>query len=236
MAVAGAIAERKSRRSSNGGVPNGPLLEQGDRLSRDEFERRYNRMPHVNKAELIEGTVYVPSPARARRHGIPQGRLAAWLVTYAADTPGTECGDNLTVRLDFDNEPQPDLMLIKLPEKGGQTRISDDDYIEGAPELAAEIVGSSHAYDLFQKKDAYRRNGVREYLVWITEEQRVIWWELREGQFREIPPDKNGVLKSRLFGGLWLDTKALLRGNMKTVLTVLRRGLRSSDHAAFLKR
>src|SRR6266487_7126122 len=167
-------------------APAEPLLEPGDRLSRDEFERRYERMPHVKKAELIEGTVYMPSPVRAQRHAEPQCLLAAWLVVYASETPGVKGVDNSTVRLDLDNEPQPDLVLLKLPSKGGQARISEDDYIEGAPEFVVEIVGSSQAYDLHQKKGAYRRNGVREYLAWITGEKRLLWWELRDEEYQEI--------------------------------------------------
>src|SRR6266545_930587 len=182
-----------------------PLLETGDRLTRDEFERRYQRMPHVKKAELIEGTVFMPSPVRVKKHAVPHSHLAGWLVVYASETPGVECADNSTVRLDLDNEPQPDLVLMKLAGKGGQARISAEDYIEGAPELAVEIVGSSRAYDLHQKKGAYRRNGVREYLVWITDENRVVWWELREGDYREIAPAADGLLKSGVFPGLWLD-------------------------------
>src|SRR5688572_7206574 len=116
-------------------APSEPMLESGDRLSRDEFERRYERLPHVKKAELIEGVVYMPSPLRAKAHGKPHGRLAAWLGFYESETAGVEFFDNSTVRMDLDNEPQPDLVLIKLPEKGGQTRFSQDDYIEGAPEL-----------------------------------------------------------------------------------------------------
>jgi len=211
-----------------------PPLEPGDRLSRDEFERRYERMPYVNKAELIEGIVYMPSPARARKHGIPHSHLAGWLVLYVSETPGVECGDNSTIRLDLDNEPQPDLVLFKLPEKSGQTSISADDHIEGAPELAVEIVGSSRAYDLHQKKGAYRRNGVCEYLAWITGENHLVWWELRQGEYQEIAPDADGLLKSRVFPGLWLDAAALLRGDLKTVLASLRRGLDSAEHGAFL--
>src|SRR5438552_1322255 len=200
-----------------GPAPSGsePLLEPGDRLSRDEFERRYERMSHLKKAELIEGTVYMPSPVRAKKHGGPRNHLGTWLGTYESETPGVECFDNSTVRLDLDNEPQPDLVLIKLPTKGGQARISADDYIEGAPELAVEIVGSSRAYDLHQKKGGYRRNGVREYLAWITDENRLVWWELREGEYQEITPEAGGLLKSRVFPGLWLDTKALLWSDMK---------------------
>src|SRR6266545_1628961 len=100
-----------------------PLLEPGDRLSRDEFERRYLRMPHVKKAELIEGTVYMPSPVRAKRHAIPQNQLGTWQGVYVSETLGVECCDNSTVRLDLDNEPQPDLVLLKSPAKGGQARI-----------------------------------------------------------------------------------------------------------------
>jgi Uma2 family endonuclease len=162
--------------------------------------------------------------------------LNTWLGTYTAETPGVECFDNSTVRLDLDNEPQPDLVLMKLPEKSGQARISDDDSIEGAPELVVEIVGSSRAYDLHQKKGAYRRNGVREYLVWITDENRLIWWELRERDYDEIAPGTEGLLKSRVFPGLWLDSAALLRGDLKTVLAAMQRGIENAEHVAFLSR
>src|SRR3989442_1485226 len=192
-----------------------PLLEPGDRLSRDEFERRYERMPQVKKAELIEGTVYMPSPVRAAKHAEPHSHLAGWLVLYVSETPGVRCFDNSTVRLDLDNEPQPDLVLIKLPAKGGQARISEDDYVEGAPEFAVEIVGSSRAYDLHQKKGAYRRNGVREYLAWITGEKRLLWWELQEQEYQEIAPAADGLLKSGVFPGLWLDVRGPLRAGLK---------------------
>ena len=212
----------------------GPLLEAGDRLSREEFERRYEQMPHLKKAELIEGTVYMPSPIRYNLHAGPHSQLGTWIGYYASETPGVRCADNATVRLDLDNEPQPDLLLLKLPAKSGQTRISADDYIEGAPELVIEIVGSSRAYDLHPKKTAYRRNGVREYLAWITGEQRVVWWELREGEYREIVPAASGLLQSGVFPGLWLDVGALLGGDMKAVLAAVRRGLDSPEHRSFV--
>lgn len=204
-----------------------PWLENGDRLSRAEFERRYRRMPEVRKAELVEGVVYMPSPARFQQHSAPHARLAGWLIAYEAATPGVRVGDNATVRLDLDNEPQPDLLLLRLPEAGGQTRLSADDYVEGPPELVVEIVASSRAYDLHQKKEAYRRNGVREYLAWIVEESRVAWWELREGAFVELVPDAAGCLQSRVFPGLCLDAAALLRGDLSAVFAALQRGLAS---------
>jgi Uma2 family endonuclease len=210
------------------------MLVAGDHLTRGEFERRFQRMPHIKKAELIEGIVYMPSPLRYNQHAKPHSQLAGWLLLYVSETPGVEVADNATVRLDLDNEPQPDLTLIKSADKGGQTQISADDYLEGAPEFVAEIVASSSAYDLHQKKGAYRRNGVREYLAWITGENRVVWWELREGEYHEIAPDAGGLFKSGVFPGLWLDSAALLRGDLKAVLATLRRGLESPEHAAFV--
>ena len=195
-----------------------PLLEAGDRLSRAEFERRYERLPHLKKAELIEGTVYMPSPVRVYRHAKPHGQLGTWLGLYAAETAGVECADNSTVRLDLDNEAQPDLVLLKLPAKGGQARISADDYIEGAPELVVEIVGSSHAYDLHQKKGAYRRNGVREYCAWITGEQRPTWWELREGDYQEAGPGGRRAAQERRFPGSVPHAVALLEAMRAVVL------------------
>ena len=114
-------------------------LENGDRLSRYEFERRYERRPDVRKAELIEGVVYVSLPVRARGHGEPHAHLMTWLGVYSAATPGVHLADNATVRLDLDNEPQPDALLRLEPDKGGRSSITADDYIEGAPELIVEI-------------------------------------------------------------------------------------------------
>jgi Uma2 family endonuclease len=142
-----------------------PPLENGDRLTRDQFEQRYQAMPQLKKAELIEGVVYVAAALRFRSHGQPHGHLMTWLGVYEAITLGVSLGDHPTVRLDFDNEPQPDAILLIDESAGGQARLSDDDYVEGAPELVAEIAASSTAIDLHDKKRAYCRNGVQEYLV-----------------------------------------------------------------------
>jgi len=143
-----------------------PSLVAGDRLTREEFERRYRAMPEVNKAELIEGIVYMPSPVRFNSHSRPHSILNGWLFYYLAKTPGlTGIGDNGTVRLDNDNQPQPDLFLLLPPHVGGKTKVDDDDYITGPPALVCEISGSTVSIDLHAKKNAYRRNGVQEYLV-----------------------------------------------------------------------
>lgn len=224
----------------NGRLPTAatavPWLESGDRLTRAEFERRYDAMPHIKKVELIEGVVYMPSPARLKRHGVPHGIIATWLGHYAAHTLGVEMADNATVRLDLDNEPQPDAILRILPEAGGQTADSEDDYVEGAPELAAEIAASSASYDLHQKKNAYRRNRIREYLVWVTQEERLHWWELRDEQYVSLEPDAQGIIKSRVFPGLWLDADALLRKDFAKVLDCVGQGIASNEHAEFVAR
>ena len=213
-----------------------PPLENGDVLTRAEFERRYEAMPHLKKAELIEGVVYVPSPVRHRAHSHPHIHLTGWLVQYEAGTPGVEAGDNGTVRLDLDNEPQPDALLFIDPACGGQARIDADDYIEGAPELVAEVASSSASYDLHVKLRVYRRNGVREYIVWRVLEQELDWFVLRAGQYARMSVDAEGLLKSEVFPGLWLDSAALLRGDLATVLAVVQRGLASPEHAAFVAR
>ena len=209
------------------------VLENGDCLSRAEFERRYEAMPHVKKAELIEGIVYVPSPVRHSFHGRPHTHVITWLGQYEAHTPGVEASDNSTVRLDLDNEPQPDALLIIAPERGGQTRLSEDGYIEGAPELVVEVASSSASYDLHAKLRVYRRNGVREYVVWRVLDQQIDWFVLREGQYERLQPDAAGLWRSEGFPGLWLDPAALVRGEMATVLERGRQGLASPEHADF---
>ncbi|HEY9646203.1 MAG TPA: Uma2 family endonuclease, partial [Chroococcidiopsis sp.] len=182
-----------------------PPLENGDCLNRFEFERRYNAMPGLHKVELIEGIVYIPAALRFRSHGEPHSWMMTWLGFYAAMTPGVSVGDAPTVRLDMDNEPQPDAVLLIDAAAGGQSRLSEDDYIEGAPELVVEIAASSVAIDLHAKKNAYRRNGVREYIVWQVLDRRLDWFVLEQGEFLEAAADANGVLSSQVFPGLWLD-------------------------------
>jgi Uma2 family endonuclease len=151
-------------------------------------------------------------------------------------TPGIELGIEPTVRLDLDNEPQPDAVLLIDENAGGQARLSDDDYIEGAPELVAEIAASSVAIDLHEKKRAYRRNGVQEYIVWQVFEQRLDWFYLQQGEYVSLPVDEGHVIRSRVFPGLWLAADDLLVGNMARVLSVLQEGLASGEHTMFVEK
>lgn len=212
-----------------------PALEPGDRLTRAEFERRYEAMPHTKKAELIEGVVYMPSPVRLRRHGRPHMRLITWIGIYEAQTPCVIAGDNATARLDLENEPQPDGMLLLDPECGGQAIISGDDYVEKAPEWVGEVSGSSVSFDLHTKLHVYRRNGVREYVVWRVADKQIDWFALRDGDFKPLLPDAAGILRSEVFPGLWLDAAAMIAGDMPRVFAVVQQGLASTEHAAFVQ-
>lgn len=214
-----------------------PPLENGDRLTRVEFERRYNAMPWVKKAELIEGIVYMPSPVRVNRHGKPHIVLSTWLGYYLSKTPGLEdYGDNSTARLDEDNEPQPDLALL-LPKKlGGLARVDDDDYFCGPPTWVAEIAASGASIDLHAKLNAYRRNGVKEYLVWRTNDAAVDWFTLREGQYLPLAPDQCGILRSEQFPGLWLNVSALLKGDLQGLFQAIDQAAASPEHLAFVQK
>ncbi|NMG10546.1 Uma2 family endonuclease [Brasilonema sp. UFV-L1] len=212
-----------------------PPLESGDRLTRHEFERRYTAMPHIKKAELIEGVVYLASPVRFRSHAEPHAHLITWLGIYQVYTPSIDLGNNPTVRLDLDNELQPDAVLLIDEQLGGQARISNDDYIEGAPELVAEVAASSASIDLHDKKRAYRRNGVQEYIVWQVLDNRLDWFSLQNGEYVPLKVDTDGVIKSQVFPGLWLALPALLTGNMTKVLALLQQGLNSTEHSTFVK-
>lgn len=210
-----------------------PRLENGDRLTRDEFERRYSAMPSGVKAELLEGVVYV-SPPVSLSHSSPHLILDTWLGVYLAQTPGVKGADSGTVRLDAENEPQPDAFLFIDPECGGQARVDSDDYLEGAPELAVEVAASSASYDLHVKLDVYRRHGVREYLVWRVRDEQIDWFVLRGERYQKLRVDKDGISKSKVFPGLWLDAGALLRGDLAGLLKSLQKGISSSEHAAFV--
>lgn len=212
-------------------------LENGDRLTRQEFERRYAARPDIKKAELIEGVVHMPSPVRFASHGEPHSWILAWLTTYSAATPGVRVADNATVRLDSNNEPQPDALLRIEPEAGGRSRLSDDDYVEGAPELIVEIASSSAAYDLHDKLRAYLRNGVREYVVWRVYDGELDWFVLKEHEYVPLAPaTTGGVIQSHVFPSLRLAVDALLVGDIARVLAVVQEGIGAPEHIEFVDR
>jgi Uma2 family endonuclease len=209
-------------------------LQQGDRLTRDEFEERYNATDGIKRAELIEGRVYVSPPVSFGAHGNPHFSLIGWLAAYAVATPGVLGGDNASLRLDLKNMPQPDGFLIIHPSRGGQARISDDDYVEGAPELIIEVAASSASYDLHDKFEVFLRNRVREYIIWQTKESRIDYFSIQGDAYQPHVADVNGYYRSIVFPGLWLDSASLLNGDLAQVHAVLRQGLATPDHAAFV--
>ncbi len=221
---------------SDGEQPTVPPLNAGDFLSRPEFERRYEAHPEIKKAELIEGVVYVSSPVRIAQHSRPHSNIVTWLGVYRAHTPGVDGGDNGTARLDLENEPQPDAYLRLEPEHGGRSRLTEDDYLEGPPELIVEVAASSVAYDLHSKRRVYQRSGVQEYIAVQVYEQRVDWFVLREGVYATLTPDENGVLRSEAFPGLYLQPTALWSGDLAGMLATLQQGLNSPEHTTFVER
>lgn len=208
-------------------------LQNGDRLTREEFERRYFAMPHVNKAELIEGIVYMPSPVNHEFHSGPHADLVWWTTSYRVHTPGLDSGDNATVRLDLDNEAQPDVLIFIKPNHGGRIEL-DKGYITGSPELVAEVSASTASIDLNMKLTAYQRNNVLEYIVWRVYDEAIDWFVMRDGYFAPLVPDTQGILKSETFPGLWLDVAAMLQRDLEKVLVVLNQGLASPEHVAFI--
>ena len=211
-----------------------PALENGDRLTRCEFERRYAMRPDLKKAQLIEGIVYMPSPV-GLVHAEAHSAIHSVLGVYAASTAAVRVAGNATVRLDLDNEPQPDVLLRIEAPAGGRARVSDG-YLEGAPELVAEVSASSASIDLHDKLRAYRRNGVQEYVVWRTRDQRIDCFELADGEYRLLPADDADVVRSRVFPGLRIARRALLAGDLAAALAELQKGLDSEEHRQFIAR
>lgn len=210
-------------------------LESGDRLTRSEFHRRYTVRDDLKKAELIEGVVYVASPVRYEQHGKPHATIITWLGTYLSETPGIGYGDNTTVFLDNENEVQPDAFLRLEREFGGRSEISSDDYITGPPELIIEVAASSAAYDMYDKRRVYARNGVQEYIAIQIYEKRIDWFVLHDGSYETLQAPEEGLLMSEVFPGLWLDTQAFWKHDLAGMLTTLRRGLASEAHTSFLQ-
>ncbi|MEM7531093.1 MAG: Uma2 family endonuclease [Chloroflexota bacterium] len=211
-------------------------LESGDHLTQAEFHRRYLMHPEIKKAELVEGVVFMPSPARVDVHGYPHFDIIAWCSPYRAMTPHVRGSDNSSLILDDDNEVQPDVHLRLDPSVGGRSYQNDDGYLAGTPELIIEVAASSVSYDLNSKKQAYERHGIQEYVVFQTYEQEVSWFVLRNGVYEELMPDDDGIFRSQIFPGLWLDASAFWAGDMASVMRVVQEGMSTQAYAAFIER
>ena len=210
-----------------------PPLENGAHLSAREFLRRFEAMPELKKAELINGIVYMGTAVRYDQHGKQDALTETMLGVYALATPGVEHATNSTARLGPDDVPQPDALLRIVPECGGQSRLDAKGYLLGAPELVVEIAASSVSIDLHEKFSSYRRARVREYLVWRAKDRQFSGWMLDEDEYLPLEPDANGILRSRAFPGLWLDVPALLNGDGAKAVATLQNGLASPEHQAF---
>jgi Uma2 family endonuclease len=212
-----------------------PPLKAGQRLDQPTFHERYEAMPPETRAELVGGIVYMPSPMRGD-HGRESRFVSGWLDRYERFTPGIEGADGATVKLDLRGEPQPDHFLLILPECGGRSGVDADGYYTGGPELVVEISRSSRFYDLTQKKADYERAGVREYLVIALQPNRIHWFFRRAGHFQELRPGPDGISRSKIFPGLWLDAEALFALDRARRDQVLEHGIQSPEHAAFVAR
>jgi Uma2 family endonuclease len=216
------------------GLPPVPPLVDGERLTRAEFHRRYEAMPELKKAELIEGVVHMPSPVRYPQHSEPHATLIGWLFTYRFNTPGVDTGGDPTLTPGHDAEVQPDGVLRISSAAGGQSRIDTDGYLEGSPELVAEVAVSSARIDRNEKLRTYQQGGVREYILWRVLDRVVDWFVLREGVFVPLPAQPDGTYHSEVFPGLWLDPVALANQELPRLMAVLAEGVASAEHAAFV--
>ncbi len=209
-----------------------PPLSNGDRLTAKEFCRRWDAMPELKHAELIGGQVYVNPPISAGSHGIPQGNILVWLWHYAVATEGVQQISESSVHFGPQDLPQPDVQLRVKDQFGGASRLVRGE-LHGAPELIVEVAASSAKHNLQIKKPRYAKHGVQEYLVWIVREKRFVWFALEAGEYVELPASRSGILKSRVFPGLWLDSKGLLADNWPKILGTLRKGMETPEYLEF---
>ena len=210
-----------------------PRLRDGDRLTRDEFLSRWEGMPDLKFAELIDGIVYMASPV-SNTHCDYHFRLSYWLGSYIAATPGCKAGIAGTWLMSEDSAPQPDLALEIDPKFGGQSRI-EGDYSAGAPELIVEVSHTTSPKDMGAKLRLYERSGVLEYVTVRPRQQQVVWRELIGARYRENDPDEDGGLRSRIFPGLWLDAAALWACDLPALAATVQQGIATSEHAEFVE-
>lgn len=228
------LSQRAPGDAGTKGVPDFPPLVNGERMKQPEFHRRYVACNENDKWELIGGIVYDMASPLSLTHSDFDDEIGYVLSTYRRATPGVQALHAATTILDEESEPQPDLGLRIRPEYGGQSRTDLENYLHGSPELLVELAHSRRAIAMHAKRRDYERTGVIEYFVVCAEEQEVHWFHFPSGE--SIAPNRQGISRSRVFPGLWIDTAALLRLDSARLLEVLQQGLAAREHAAFVKR
>jgi Uma2 family endonuclease len=211
-----------------------PRLDSGDRMDSETFMAIYEQMPEGFRAQLIQGVVYVASPISAD-HGRPNQDVSFWLGSYQLRTPGVRPFAATTLQLGLNDNPEPDASMMIAAECGGQARV-EGRFIVGAPELAVEVSYSSRAVDLNAKLASYQAAGVREYVVFIVQDDAVRWHVLRDGRYEVATPGDDGLYRSTVFPGLWLDPAAFIAGDVARLAAAVERGTATPEHAAFAAR
>ncbi len=206
----------------------------GDHLTFDELEARFDQLRDQPHLDLIDGKVYM-TPRRYLQHDGPLTKLSYLLSHYVRFTPGVESCVEATLFMEQENGPSPDICLWLEPDVGGQTCINDRGYLTGAPELIIEIAASSASYDLYEKKDLYERLGVREYLVWRTEERAIDVFEMRGNSFQRVDLRPEDQWKSRVFAGLVIDLPAIVKLDYETAYRTLESSIALPEHQEFCK-
>lgn len=209
-----------------------PLIRPGDHMSLEEFLERWEQMPGLKFAELIAGTVYMPSPVFLA-HMRLDSRVQGLCSVYCMKSLGVESGTNGTWLMSG-SAPQPDCAIRILPEFGGHTTVKGG-LVSGAPEFVVEVCHSSRAYDLGPKLSLYQIAGVGEYLAILVEEGRFEWRILVNGSYELMTPDA-GVYRSQILPGLWINSSAFWNEDSPTLLQTLEAGLASQEHQDFVAR
>ena len=209
-----------------------PPLVDGQRLDQPTFHERYAAMPEKTRAELVDGVVFMPSPLRGA-HGEADRMIGGWLFCYQRAVPCLRSPSNATAILGPGVEVRPDAQLRIPDELGGRDRVVDG-YVNGPPELVVEVGGSSRVFDLGSKKNSYEKAGVLEYLFVGVEPVDVRWFALRDGRYAEIATGADGIYRSEVFPGLWLDPKAFAEEDRDALIAALERGLATDEHARFV--
>lgn len=212
-----------------------PFLHDGDRLTMEEFERRWDAMPNLKHAELIEGQVYMNAAAlRWDWHSEPHGLLVSVMTHYARVTDGVLFGSDPSVRMNPSSMPQPDAVLRVSEKIGGLSQIQKG-YVVGRPEFVIEVSGSTDRHDLGAKKTLYLNTGVPEYLNWSVPDEQIVLFRLQSSSYEKVAEDHTGILKSLILPGLWFDPAALIRGDRPRIYEVMDMGIASPEHKEFVQ-
>ena len=174
----------------------------------------YALVPDRQKADLLDGVIYVASPDTY--HGDQYTNFLARLLAGFCEARdlGKVFGSRFAFRLSPHRCPEPDVAVVLA----SRLHLVDDHGMTGGPDVAVEVVSrDSRTRDYRDKRRIYEESGVSEYWLVDPIKGRADFLVLEAGKYQSAVLDDGSIFRSRVLPGFFLDGRWLFGEDLPKV-------------------